>query len=225
MQLQLQRLKDSFFLPPPLFSSSLGFFFWRPSTGGVSPGADQVWPDAEIKSSPNFSKSCQKCCQISFIWKGTFFKIALKSLNIWATFKTKYFTQNFRKSSILVTLCVISSTYLPTYSWYFFQKRLPYLQSRYLTHLSKHFIRWSRRPCWTKEGPQSKGLQDWLYNILDCLPIHQSEVCVPWKTSSKCGSISWPLSSALLGPHIFTWDRNGPTFDQKASPKSQAQSL
>ena len=160
-----------------------------------------------------------------FIWKGTFFKIALKSLNIWATFKTKYFTQNFRKSSILVTLCVISSTYLPTYSWYFFQKRLPYLQSRYLTHLSKHFIRWSRRPCCTKEGPQSKGLQDWLYNILDCFPIHQSEVCVPWKTSSKCGSISWPLSSALLGPHIFTWDRNGPTFDQKASPKSQAQSL
>ena len=126
-----------------------------------------------------------------FIWKGTFFKIALKSLNIWATFKTKYFTQNFRKSSILVTLCVISSTYLPTYSWYFFQKRLPYLQSRYLTHLSKHFIRWSRRPCWTKEGPQSKGLQDWLYNILDCLPIHQSEVLY----LGRCHRLCWGLIS------------------------------
>ena len=63
-----------------------------------------VWPDAEIKSGPIFSKFAQNVAKSVFISKGTFFKIAQTSLHIWATFETKYFTQNFRKSPNLVTL-------------------------------------------------------------------------------------------------------------------------
>ena len=37
-----------------------------------------VWPDARIKSSPIFSKSCPKSAIISFVWKWRFCKVAQK---------------------------------------------------------------------------------------------------------------------------------------------------
>ena len=61
-----------------------------------------VYLDAEIKSGPNCFKSCPKCCQISFYLKRDIFQNSPKAT--WATFETKYFTQNFRKSPNLVTL-------------------------------------------------------------------------------------------------------------------------
>ena len=65
-----------------------------------------VWPDAEIKSSPNVSKSSPRCSQKNFTRKRLFFKIAQKSLYIWATFDPNIFTQNFKNSPNLVTLDV-----------------------------------------------------------------------------------------------------------------------
>ena len=59
-----------------------------------------VWPDAEIKSGPIFSKFAQNVAKSVFISKGTFFKIAQKWLHIWATFETKYFTQNLENRPI-----------------------------------------------------------------------------------------------------------------------------
>ena len=65
-----------------------------------------VWPDAEIKSIPKFSKCCQNslfpemgCFQNSS--KVTIHKVA-------QTFVTKIFTQNFEKSPNLVTLIYLS---------------------------------------------------------------------------------------------------------------------
>ena len=58
----------------------------------------------KLKVAQFFSKVAQNVAKSVSISKGTFFKIAQKSLYIWATFKTKYFTQNFRKSPNLVTL-------------------------------------------------------------------------------------------------------------------------
>ena len=58
----------------------------------------------KLKVAQIFPKVAQNVYKAVFIWKGTFFQIAQKSLYIWATFETKYFTQNFRKSPNLVTL-------------------------------------------------------------------------------------------------------------------------
>ena len=57
-----------------------------------------VWPDAEIKSSPKFSKSWPKPCQSSFFYlTRDVFLNRQKSLYIYATFEAKYFTDNFEK--------------------------------------------------------------------------------------------------------------------------------
>ena len=58
----------------------------------------------KLKVAQIFPKVAPKIAKSVFIGKGMFFKIAPKSLYIWATFETKYFTQNFRKSPNLVTL-------------------------------------------------------------------------------------------------------------------------
>ena len=60
------------------------------------------------------SKVAQNDVKSVFVSKGTFFKIAQTSLYIWATFETKYFTQNLRKSPNLVTLPSTTTTVVHT---------------------------------------------------------------------------------------------------------------
>ena len=60
----------------------------------------------KLKVAQIFPKVAPKIAKSVFIGKGMFFKIAPKSLYICATFETKYFTQNFRKSPNLVTLLI-----------------------------------------------------------------------------------------------------------------------
>ena len=67
-------------------------------------GSSQCDKMLKLKVVQLFSKVAQNIAKSVFILKGTFFKIAQKSLYIWATFETKYFTQNFRKPPNLVTL-------------------------------------------------------------------------------------------------------------------------
>ena len=63
-----------------------------------------MWPDADIKSRPNFPKVAQNVAKAVFTWNWMFFKIVQKSLYIWAIFVITIFTQNFKKSPNLVTL-------------------------------------------------------------------------------------------------------------------------
>ena len=67
-------------------------------------GSSQCDKMLKLKVAQLFSKVAQNIAKSIFILKGTFFKIAQKSLYIWATFETKCFTQNLRKSPKLVTV-------------------------------------------------------------------------------------------------------------------------
>ena len=66
-----------------------------------------VWPDAEIKSSPSFSKCCPKIALPVWLYKQWFSQLANKSPNIWATWVSKFAAKKLQKSPNLVTLEVI----------------------------------------------------------------------------------------------------------------------
>ena len=61
----------------------------------------------KLKVAQIFPKVAQNVAKAVFIGKAMFFEITQKSLCIWATFQTIYFTQNFRKSPNQVTLNAI----------------------------------------------------------------------------------------------------------------------
>ena len=67
---------------------------------GSKRGRLAVWPDDEIKSSPNYSRSCPKCFQCSFCMKSDVFNIAQKSQYIWATFVIKHLPWTFKNRPI-----------------------------------------------------------------------------------------------------------------------------
>ena len=56
------------------------------------------------KSSPNFSQSCPNVATAVFTWKVDVFEEPRKSPYIWANFKRNLDTNNYQKSSNLVTL-------------------------------------------------------------------------------------------------------------------------
>ena len=60
-----------------------------------------VWPDAEIKSGPIFSKVAQNVAKLVFVSKGTFYKRAQKSFYIWATSETNISPRTLENRQIL----------------------------------------------------------------------------------------------------------------------------
>ena len=77
-------------------------FFSRKNVSKLEISTCSVWPDVEIKSSPKFSKSCQKSNHNSFYMKSDVFKTPKP--HIWATFKRKFDTKILQKSPNLDTL-------------------------------------------------------------------------------------------------------------------------
>ena len=65
---------------------------------------NSVWPDVEIKSSPNFSKLCPKSSHFTYYWKMMLFKQALKVAIHLGNFHKWVCLQNFEKSPNLVIL-------------------------------------------------------------------------------------------------------------------------
>ena len=65
------------------------------------------WPDAELKSSPNFSKSCPKSNHSSLTWQVSLFTLTEN----WASFDWNHFIKNFQKSPNLVPLPIVNLFY------------------------------------------------------------------------------------------------------------------
>ena len=66
-----------------------GYYWWS------------VWPDAGIKSSPNFPQSCPNCSNESLYWLMMLFKVAQMVAQIlWLLLPRKFVSKSFEKSPI-----------------------------------------------------------------------------------------------------------------------------